>query len=162
VALGSLVWWLATLHVAGGWNSMMIVALFNPGHSMILWLGPLCPKPAAFHGVVVTKVQDPVLGLVEPHTTGLSLSRSLCRAFLPPGRLTFSPNMVSSANLLRAISIPSSSSPINILNRTSLSTEPSGAPLMSSHQGMEERAEHVFWPKVFHNFGRAVMGSSVL
>jgi len=35
VALGSLVWWLATLHIAGGWNEMIIVALFNPGHSMI-------------------------------------------------------------------------------------------------------------------------------
>ena len=35
VALGSLVWWLATLHIAGGWNEMSIVVLFNPGHSMI-------------------------------------------------------------------------------------------------------------------------------
>ena len=36
VALGSLVWWLVTLHIAGGWNWMSIVVLFNPGHSMIL------------------------------------------------------------------------------------------------------------------------------
>ena len=36
VALGSLVWWLATLHIAGGWNSLIIVVLFNPGHSTIL------------------------------------------------------------------------------------------------------------------------------
>ena len=36
VAQGSLVWWLANLHVAGGWNSMIIVFLFNPGHSVIL------------------------------------------------------------------------------------------------------------------------------
>jgi len=36
VALGSLVWRLATLHIAGGWNEMIIVVLFNPGHSMIL------------------------------------------------------------------------------------------------------------------------------
>ena len=36
VALGSLVWWLVSLHVAGGWNSMIIVVLFNPGHSTIL------------------------------------------------------------------------------------------------------------------------------
>ena len=36
VALGSLVCWLATLHIAGGWNWMSIVILFNPGHSMIL------------------------------------------------------------------------------------------------------------------------------
>ena len=36
VALGSLVWWLVTLHIAGGWNCMFIVVLFNSGHSMIL------------------------------------------------------------------------------------------------------------------------------
>jgi len=36
VALGSLVWWLATLHIAGGWNSRIIVILFNSGQSMIL------------------------------------------------------------------------------------------------------------------------------
>ena len=36
VALGSLVCWLVTLHIAGGWNEMIIVVLFNPGHSMIL------------------------------------------------------------------------------------------------------------------------------
>jgi len=31
VALGSLVWWLVTLHMARGWNQMTIVVLFNPG-----------------------------------------------------------------------------------------------------------------------------------
>ena len=36
VALGSLVWWLATLYIAGGWNCMSIVVLCNPGHSVIL------------------------------------------------------------------------------------------------------------------------------
>ena len=36
VALGSLVCWLVTLHIAGGWSWMSIVGLFNPGHSMIL------------------------------------------------------------------------------------------------------------------------------
>ena len=36
VALGSLVWRLATLHIAGGWDWMSIVILFNPGHSMVL------------------------------------------------------------------------------------------------------------------------------
>ena len=30
VALGSLVCWLATLHIAGGWNQISIVVLFNP------------------------------------------------------------------------------------------------------------------------------------
>ena len=36
VALGSLVWWLATLHIAGGWNWMIIVVLLNPGHFRVL------------------------------------------------------------------------------------------------------------------------------
>jgi len=36
VALGSLGWWLVTLHIAGGWNWMITVVLFNPGHSIIL------------------------------------------------------------------------------------------------------------------------------
>ena len=36
VALGSLGCWLATLHIAGGWNAMSTVVLLNPGHSMIL------------------------------------------------------------------------------------------------------------------------------
>jgi len=35
VALGSLGCWLATLHIAGGWNWMGIAVLCNPGHSMI-------------------------------------------------------------------------------------------------------------------------------
>ncbi|KAK4823850.1 hypothetical protein QYF61_007498 [Mycteria americana] len=35
---------------------------------------PLCPKPAALHGVVVTQVQDLALNLVEPHTIGLGPS----------------------------------------------------------------------------------------
>ena len=36
VALGSLVCWLATLHIAGGWNWMSVVVLFNSGLSVIL------------------------------------------------------------------------------------------------------------------------------
>jgi len=35
-ARGSLGCWLATLHIAGGWNWMSIVVLFNPGHSLLL------------------------------------------------------------------------------------------------------------------------------
>ncbi|PKU46058.1 hypothetical protein llap_3627 [Limosa lapponica baueri] len=35
---------------------------------------PLFPKPVVLHGVVVIQVQDPALGLVEPHTTGLGPS----------------------------------------------------------------------------------------
>jgi len=37
VALGSSVWWLVTLHIAGSWNQMITVVLFYPGHSVILW-----------------------------------------------------------------------------------------------------------------------------
>jgi len=36
VALGSLGCWLATLHIAGGWNWMSVVVLCIPGHSRIL------------------------------------------------------------------------------------------------------------------------------
>ena len=36
VALGSLVCWLVTLHIAGGWNWMSTVVLFNPDHSVII------------------------------------------------------------------------------------------------------------------------------
>ena len=36
VALGSLVWWLATVYTAGDWSWMVIVVLFNPVHSVIL------------------------------------------------------------------------------------------------------------------------------
>ncbi|KAK4817095.1 hypothetical protein QYF61_027926 [Mycteria americana] len=35
---------------------------------------PLFPKPVALYGIVVTQVQDLALGLVEPHTVGLSPS----------------------------------------------------------------------------------------
>ncbi|KAK4821776.1 hypothetical protein QYF61_000837 [Mycteria americana] len=35
---------------------------------------PLFPKPVALHGVVVTQVQDPALGLVKPHTIDLGPS----------------------------------------------------------------------------------------
>jgi len=43
VALGSLVCWLATLHIAGGWNWMSIVVFYNPGHSTIKKKLPLMP-----------------------------------------------------------------------------------------------------------------------
>jgi len=36
VALGSLVCWLVTLHIAGGWDWMSTVVLFYTGHTMIL------------------------------------------------------------------------------------------------------------------------------
>jgi len=36
VALGSLGCWLATLHIAEGWNWMSTVVLCNPGHSVMI------------------------------------------------------------------------------------------------------------------------------
>ncbi|KAK4810817.1 hypothetical protein QYF61_008789 [Mycteria americana] len=99
---------------------------------------PLFPKPVALHGVVVTKVQDLALGLVESHTIASahrsSLSRSLCRDFLPSSRSTLPHNLVSSANLLRVHSIPLSRSLIKILNRTGPNTEPWGTPLVTGRQ----------------------------
>ncbi|KAF1415053.1 Prolyl endopeptidase, partial [Spheniscus mendiculus] len=44
---------------------------------------PLFPKPVALHGVVVAKVQDPALGLVEPHTVGLGPSTQPVQVFYP-------------------------------------------------------------------------------
>ncbi|PKU40383.1 hypothetical protein llap_9314 [Limosa lapponica baueri] len=35
-------------------------------------LQPLFPKRVALHGVVLTQVQDPAIGLIESHTIGLS------------------------------------------------------------------------------------------
>ncbi|PKU40305.1 hypothetical protein llap_9394 [Limosa lapponica baueri] len=47
----------------------------NTLRSFSTWqLQPLFPKPVALHGVGVTQVQDPTLGLVNPHTIGLSPS----------------------------------------------------------------------------------------
>ncbi|KAK4825193.1 hypothetical protein QYF61_025121 [Mycteria americana] len=63
-----------------------------------------------------------------------SLSRSLCRAFLPSSRSTLPHNLVSSANLLRVHSIPSSRSLIKLLNRTGPKTEPCGTPLVTGRQ----------------------------
>ena len=56
VALGSLVCWLATLHIAGGWNSMSIVVLFNPGHCMIRY-------KTGYHSLVRALI--PSLGIAQ-------------------------------------------------------------------------------------------------
>jgi len=44
VAVSSLVWWLATLHIAGGLKPDDHCGLLNPGHSMIMdsFLGRRC------------------------------------------------------------------------------------------------------------------------
>ena len=70
VALGSLVWWLATLHIAGGWNYVNIVVLFCPGHSMKggggAYLatragGPACASPLGCRWTLVFQGHNSVL-----------------------------------------------------------------------------------------------------
>ncbi|KAK4824318.1 LOW QUALITY PROTEIN: hypothetical protein QYF61_013593 [Mycteria americana] len=106
-------------------------------HSQVLFclaaFQPLFPKSVALHVVVVTQVQDPALGLVEPHTVGLS--PSIQPAQIPLSTLPH--NLVSSANLLRVHSIPSSRSLIKMLNRTGPNTEPWGTPLNSGPKGTD-------------------------
>ncbi|KAK4832542.1 hypothetical protein QYF61_023874 [Mycteria americana] len=55
-----------------------LLAHVHPGvdqHPQVLFhqtaFQPLFPEPVALHGVVVTQVQDPALGLVKPHTIDL-------------------------------------------------------------------------------------------
>ncbi|KAK4827727.1 LOW QUALITY PROTEIN: hypothetical protein QYF61_021155 [Mycteria americana] len=98
---------------------------------------PLFPKPVALHGVVVTQERDPTLSLVEPHRVGPSPSIQPVQiplAFLPSSRSTLPHDLVSSANLLRVNSIPSSRSLIKMLNRTGPNAEPWGTPLVTGCQ----------------------------
>ncbi|KAK4807043.1 hypothetical protein QYF61_018384 [Mycteria americana] len=90
-------------------------------------MGLLWPKCRTLHLALLNLIQ-----LTSAHRS--SLSRSLCRAFLPSSRSTLPHNLVSSANLLRVHSIPSSRSLIKILNRTGPNTEPWGTPLVTGHQ----------------------------
>ena len=73
VALGSLVCWLATLHVAGGWNQMITVVLFNPGRSMILKFNQVPRLVCPWRG-------DERAGRSELHA-GDTLVCFLCRAY---------------------------------------------------------------------------------
>ena len=72
-----------------------------------------------------------------------NLSRYLCRAFLPPGRLTLLANLVSSVNLLRVHSMLSSRPSIEILNRTGPSTNHWGTPLVKM-SGWASRAHRTY------------------
>ena len=40
--------WLPCIYSRGGWNMMIIMVLFNPGHSMILWNVKYCWKANVF------------------------------------------------------------------------------------------------------------------
>jgi len=64
----------------------------------------------------------------------LGLSRFLRMASLLSSMSALSPSLVSSANLLRLHSIPSSRSLIKMLNRSGPSSEPWGTPLMTGRQ----------------------------
>ena len=80
------------------------------------------------HGVIVTKVQDLELGLVELHPIDSaqrsSLSRSLCRAFLPSDRLTLPPNLVVFCKLtegaLNPLKLPSRTTSVACLSTSKL------------------------------------------
>lgn len=79
---------------------------------------PLFPQPVALDGVVVTHVQDLELHLIKPNprlgslalSYYSSLSRSLCKAFIPSSRSTLPHNLMSYKNSSWVHLIPSSKS----------------------------------------------------
>ena len=73
VALGSLGWWLATLHIAGGWNQMIIVVLFSLDDSMIFAFVGVSPS-SVLHCEVVEVHLSSSLGLVS---AGMAACRTL-------------------------------------------------------------------------------------
>ena len=87
---------------------------------------PPCPSLDMFQGLSVLLAVIPLASSQKS-----SLSRSLCRALLPSGRLILLANLVLSANLLRMHSVPSSRSSIKILKRMGPSTDPWGGPLVT-------------------------------
>ncbi|KAK4825855.1 hypothetical protein QYF61_003129 [Mycteria americana] len=88
---------------------------------------PLFPKPVALHGVAVAQVQDLALGLVEPHTTGLSPS--------------IQPVQVPLQSLLTLKQIKTPTQPgvickLNILSRQSKTDLPE--PLFPAHKQVQQ------------------------
>lgn len=79
----------------------------------------------------MTQVQDPALGLVEHHTTGLAPPDPSVEPFQPLVQLS---SLMLSVNLVTVHPIPSSRSLIKTLNRTGLKSEPWGTPFVTSHQ----------------------------
>ncbi|KAK4810855.1 hypothetical protein QYF61_008827 [Mycteria americana] len=109
------------------------------------YIGLLRPKCRTRHLALLNLIQ-----LASAHRS--SLSRSLCRAFLPSRRSTLPHNLVSSANLLRVHSIPSSRSLIKILNKTDPNTEPWGTPLVTGRQLELTPLTTTLWPQPSSQF----------
>lgn len=90
-----------------------------------MWL--LSPKCCIWHLTLLN-----VMWLGSTHQS--CLSRSLCKALLPSGRLSVPPKSVSSSNLVRAHYIRSPKSLIEMLNKIGPSTVSWGMPLVTNHQ----------------------------
>lgn len=60
----------ATWALAGSYSATINL------HLQVLFFWAAFPQPVALSGVGVTEVQDRALGLVEPHTVGLSISHN--------------------------------------------------------------------------------------
>ncbi|PKU44632.1 hypothetical protein llap_5068 [Limosa lapponica baueri] len=54
------------------WLMFSLLLTNTPRSFSARQLQPLCPRPVALQGVVVNQVEDPALGLGEPHPVGLS------------------------------------------------------------------------------------------
>jgi len=82
------------------WASINIPSSFSSAQS-----SSHCPKSVVLPEVVVAKVHDLTLGLVELHPIGLSLVTQPVQISLndlpTPGKSILPPSLVSSANLLR-------------------------------------------------------------
>ena len=97
-------------------------------HFLYTVFQPFCPKPVALAGVVEAKVQDATLGLVGLHPIGHSPAiqpvQIPLKGLPTPRQIDASCNLVSSANLPKVHSMPSSRSSVKILNGTGLCTYP--------------------------------------
>ncbi|KAK4832380.1 LOW QUALITY PROTEIN: hypothetical protein QYF61_022235 [Mycteria americana] len=145
--LGHLGTLLAHIQVAVNQHSQVLLcqAAFHPLFPKPRCMGFLWPKSRTLHLALLNLIR-----LASAHRS--SLSRSLCRAFLPSRRSTLPHNSVSSANFLRVHSIPLSRSLIKILNRTGPNTEPWGTPLVTGHQLEQTPFTTTLWVQLSSQF----------
>ena len=96
------------------------------------------PQPGALRGAGVTPGQDPALGPVEPHTSGLGPriqpAQTPLRSLLPSSRSAPLPSRVLAADSLRGHSIPSPRSQTETRTGTGPSAEPWGTPRVPGRQ----------------------------